>query len=122
MSAAPVANQTLSNLFYNEPDPVEALSENQGSALFLQAMVWKTGGHPDVTHGRLVALACGHYTVTKALHRAKCRRCGEMIRAGYDYDAFRNLGGRDEFSWPHDPLRSLHEQPTGSAEQKRSPI
>lgn len=109
MTAAPVVNQKLADLFARESDPVESITADQSSALLLQAMVWKTGGHPDAKRGRLAALACGHYTVTKALNRAKCPRCGEMIRAGYDYDAFRNRGGRDEFSWPSDPLRPLHE-------------
>ncbi|WP_321967138.1 RING finger protein [Burkholderia cepacia] len=110
---APVVNQSLANLFANESDPVEPLSSNQSTALFRNAMVWKTGSHPDLKHGRLVALACGHYTITKALHRSKCPRCGAMIRAGYDYDAFRNRGALDDFSWPDDPLRPLHENTNG---------
>jgi hypothetical protein len=86
MSAAPVVDQKLASLFAGEPDPFEALAENQSGAL---AWKWKLGAAPGLLkHGRLVVLECGHYTITKAPHRAKCRRCGEMIRAGYDCDAF----------------------------------
>jgi hypothetical protein len=105
--AAPIVDQKLASLFAGEPDPVEALAEDQSLA-----MIWKTGISVEamVKHGRLVLLTCGHFAVTKSLHRSKCRRCGEMIRAGYDYDAFRNLGSGDAFSWPDDPLRLLHEK------------
>lgn len=100
-------NQNLADLLSREPDPIEYLAEDQATA-----MPYKTGLDPDlmVKHGRLVLLACRHFTITKSLRRAKCRRCGEMIRAGYDYDAFRNLGSEDAFSWPSDPLRLLHEK------------
>ncbi|MGF6265219.1 hypothetical protein OKW49_006212 [Paraburkholderia youngii] len=107
MPTAPVVNANLAALLGDEPDPFEALSANQASAL---AWKWKLGTPPDLLKdGRLVALECGHYLVTKARIRAKCRRCGAMIRAGCDYDAFRNLGGAETFSWPGDPLRPLHE-------------
>ena len=125
MSAtAPIVNPELAELLGREPDPTEALSEDQRTAQLCTAMVWKTGNHPDLKRGRLVALACGHYTLTKAIHRARCRRCGEMIRAGYDYDAFRNLGAADTFSWPLDPLRTLHERSDESdtTTRKWSPI
>lgn len=100
-------NRSLAELLAGEPDPVEAVCEDQ-----TLAMAWKVGQNADalLKQGRLALLACGHFTITKALHRAKCRRCGEMIRAGYDYDAFRNLGCEDDFSWPGDPLRLLHEK------------
>ncbi|MCA7889977.1 hypothetical protein LGM58_43165 [Burkholderia contaminans] len=106
-SRAAVVDQKLATLFASEPDPFEALVTDQTAA-----MPWKAGSNADMMmkHGRLVALACGHFAMTKALHRAKCRRCGEMIRAGYDYDAFRNRGASDQFSWPGDPLRPLHER------------
>jgi hypothetical protein len=108
-NSAPIVNEKLAAFLADEPDPTEALAKAQGNALLLTAMVWKAGVHPDLNRGRLVALECGHFTLTKALYRAKCRRCGEMIRSGYDYDAFRNLGVKDGFSWPGDPLRPLHE-------------
>jgi len=103
---APVVDEILAKLFREEPNPFEDLAEDQTAA-----MDWKTGVAAELMlkHGRLVLLTCGHLTVTKALYRARCPRCGEMIRAGYDYDAFRNLGAPDEFSWPGDPLRPLHE-------------
>nr|WP_023842385.1 hypothetical protein [Burkholderia sp. M701]BAO18842.1 hypothetical protein [Burkholderia sp. M701] len=108
MAKAPVVNSYLADLFSKEPDPFEALADDQRSALSWR---WTLGSQPDLLkHGRLVTLKCGHFTVTRSLHRAKCRRCGEMIRAGYDYDSFRNRGGADSFSWPDDPLRTLHER------------
>lgn len=120
-TSAPVVNDVLARLFAGESDPVEKLAVNQGNALLCNAMVWKTGAHPNLRVGRLVALECGHFTITKSVHRAKCSRCGEMIRAGYDYDAFRNLGGADTFSWPDDPLRALHEREEVET-QRFSPI
>ncbi|KWW32409.1 MULTISPECIES: hypothetical protein [Cupriavidus] len=117
-AAAPIVDRFLADLLAGEPDPVELLVEDQ-----THAMAWKMGQCQDamMKHGRLVALSCGHFTMTKALHRAKCRRCGEMIRAGYDYDAFRNRGESDRFSWPSDPLRPLHERDE-AIENKFSPI
>ncbi len=104
---APIVNHSLAELLAREPDPLEAVCEDQ-----THAMAWKVGETGDalLKRGRLALLACGHFAITKALHRAKCRRCGEMIRAGYDYDAFRNLGHEDDFFWPGDPLRPLHEK------------
>lgn len=94
-----------------QPDPFERLAQDQGRAQFLmmsqqgsalQDLFEKTGKRP-------VVLECGHLTLTRAMLRAKCRRCGQMIRTGYDYDAFRNHGVPDDFSWPEDPLRLAHE-------------
>lgn len=107
MSPAPVVNPFLARLFAGEPNPFEALADDQASAKAIWAM--GVAKADPVKHGRLVKLACGHFTVTKALHRARCPRCGEMIRAGYDYDGFRRLGGQDDFSWPGDPFRAVHE-------------
>lgn len=103
---APVVDHLLATLFAGEPNPVEAVACDQTAA-----MPWKAGFNADLMmkRGRLAVLNCGHFALTKALHKVKCRRCGEMIRAGYDYDAFRNLGAPDTFSWPDDPLRALHE-------------
>jgi len=118
-TAAPVVDRKLASLFAGETDPFEAVARDQGLA-----MIWKTGIIVDamVKHGRLVVLTCGHFAVTKSLHRAKCKRCGEMIRAGYDYDAFRNLGATDSFSWPDDPLRPLHESGNDATTNKCSPV
>jgi hypothetical protein len=106
--SAPVVDSQLAAFLAGEPDPVEALVDDQSCS-----MVWKSGMHAEemLKHGRLALLACGHFTITKSLRKAKCRRCGEMIRSGYDYDEYRNLGGEDNFSWPGDPLRQLHEHP-----------
>lgn len=99
------------NLMSKQPDPVERLAADQAQA----QSVWFTGAAGGMTDlflkagKRLVALECGHYAITRALSRAKCRRCGEMIRAGWDYDAFRNHSAPDTFSWANDPLRELHE-------------
>ncbi|MCA8050900.1 hypothetical protein [Burkholderia arboris] len=108
--AAPIVNEKLASLFAREADPVEEFASDQRNAQYAATMSWTLGVHPTLAHGRLVALACGHFTVTKAPHRAKCKRCGEMIRAGYDYDAFRNGGAPDAFSWPSDPFLPLHEK------------
>jgi hypothetical protein len=63
---------------------------------------------------RLVDLECGHKAFTRALKRAKCHRCSEMLRRSIetgeeDHDAFRNRGAPDRMSWPGDPLRKMHE-------------
>lgn len=104
---APIVNPALAALMAGEHDPIEQLAEDQSSA----KGVWAFGvASADLLkHGRVVKLACGHFTLTKALHRARCPRCGEMIRAGYDHDAFRRLGEPDGFSWPGDPFREAHE-------------
>lgn len=103
---APVVDGRLAELFAGEPNPKEELLGDQSLALTIAL-----AGTADIltSHGRLAKLACGHFVITKALNRAGCPRCGEMIRSGYDYDAFRNRGGFDVFSWPGDPLRILHE-------------
>jgi hypothetical protein len=101
---APIVDQTLSDMFSKEPNPMEIFTEDQSHATFLNMT-----SHQDISKGRLVSLACGHYIITKALHKARCPRCGEMIRSGYDYDAFRNLGQVDDFDWPDDPLKTIHE-------------
>lgn len=94
-----------------QPDPFERLAQDQGRALFLMTFGQATAA-ADLflkTGKRPVVLECGHLTLTRALMRAKCRRCGQMIRTGYDYDAFRNHGAPDDFSWPEDPFRLAHE-------------
>jgi hypothetical protein len=40
---------------------------------------------------RIVKLECGHFTITRNVKKAGCKRCHRMIVEGYDYDAFRNL-------------------------------
>ncbi|MFK4706115.1 hypothetical protein ABIC83_002954 [Roseateles asaccharophilus] len=92
-------------------DPMEALSANQAKA----KSAWVTGALLSqdadwlIARGRLAHLMCGHYVLTRALYKAACPRCGEMIRSGWDYEGFRRAGSRDTFSWPDDPLRQLHE-------------
>lgn len=105
--SAPIVNPMLAELMANERNPVEEFAADQASA----KGVWSVGvAHADLLkHGRVVKLACGHYTLTKAIHKAACPRCGEMIRAGYGHDVFRRLGSPDEFSWPDDPFREIHE-------------
>ncbi|CAI10408.1 hypothetical protein p1B214 (plasmid) [Aromatoleum aromaticum EbN1] len=119
MKRAPIVNPVLAKLMANERDPVEALAGDQVSA----KGIWAVGlAQTDLLrHGRVVKLACGHYTLTKATHRSGCPRCGEMIRAGYDHDAFRRQGAPDEFSWPDDPFRAVHEPPKAEF-QRRSVI
>lgn len=115
---APLVDKVLAGLLANEPNPLEDLAVDQASA----KGVWGIGiAQADLLkQGRVVRLACGHYTVSKGLYKARCPRCGEMIRAGYDYDAFRRLGRPDEFSWPDDPFRTAHEK--GDCIPRWSPI
>jgi hypothetical protein len=102
---APLVDPVLAEAFRGMPDPREPLRADQGMALFYTTLAnAKQAG----TKGRLAHLLCGHFVITKAIRSAKCPRCGEMIRAGYDYEAFRNGGGFDEFSWPDDPLGYIH--------------
>lgn len=97
-------------LLRGQPNPIEDLAADQrqvhGGWL---SSVSSMADHFLKTGQRLAALQCGHYTVTRALRRAACPRCGAMIRSGYDYDGYRRLGQPDEFSWPDDPLAALHE-------------
>lgn len=104
---APIINRSLADLFKGRPNPVELLAANQGAALMLYT---EQTAHQLTSKGRPVVLECGHLTITKALKRASCARCGEMIRSGWDYDLFRNNGEADDFSWPDDPLRQAHER------------
>lgn len=106
-----MVNESLAKLLKDEPDPMELLAADQS----LAKMVWITGTSKQLTsRGRLVQLECGHFVVTRALHKAACPRCGEMIRSGWDHDGFRRLKGDDTFSWPDDPLRILHEKEQGA--------
>ena len=99
-------------LLSRQPDPVEKLASEQQqlkthSGWF--AEITKRSEHFLKTGKRFVALECGHFVLTRSLHRAACPRCGEMIRSGYDHDGFRRLGMPDEFHWPNDPLSELNE-------------
>lgn len=87
--SAPIVNPMLAELMANERNPVEEFAADQASA----KGVWSVGvAHADLLkHGRVVKLAYAHYTLTKAIHKAACPRCGEMIRAGYGHDVFRRL-------------------------------
>lgn len=67
----------------------------------------------DMLH-RVVELACGHRTVTKAISRCRCARCEEMLRRSVadgseDYESFRRGGKLDHMEWKQDPHRSLNE-------------
>lgn len=104
-NCAPVVDAVLAEAFQGAPDPVESLREDQGMAIFYTTIASTEG---CAQKGRLVHLLCGHFVFTKATRRAKCPRCGEMIRAGYDYAAFRNGEAFDDFSWPDDPLGGIH--------------
>lgn len=107
---AVIIDDVLAKLFVDLPNPIEKLSHDQKMAFFLDAV---SGAYKTRRSGRLVKLECRHYKVTKATKRTGCPRCGAMIRAGYDHDAFRNLGHRDTFDWPKDPLLNLHEPSCG---------
>lgn len=108
MKPAPVVDPFLARLFAQERNPIEVVVDDQASAkgVFVVGIA-----HADLLKaGRVVKLACGHFTLTKALRKAGCPRCGEMVRAGYDHDGFRRLGEPDTFSWPDDPFRAVHER------------
>jgi len=112
-SKAPLMpDNALRDLLCKQPNPVEKLASEQ------QQLKTHSGWFADIatqseqflkTGKRIVPLECGHYVLSKALHRAPCSRCGEMIRTGYDYDGFRRLGMPDDFHWPDDPLITLNE-------------
>lgn len=105
-------DDALRDLLRNQPNPVEKLASEQQqlkthSGWF--AEITKRTEHFLKTGKRIVALECGHYVLSRSLHSAACKRCGEMIRSGYDHDGFRRLGMPDEFHWPNDPLVELNE-------------
>ena len=104
---APVVDARLAAVLAHEHDPVEVLED--ALAFAFEHAVHTATVEELLERGRLVSLGCGHFKLTKALNRAACARCGEMIRSGWDYDGFRRLGAPDTFSWPGDPLRSIHE-------------
>jgi hypothetical protein len=100
----------LRELLANEPDPIEKLAADQHRAVSEWVVrITSAADHFLKTGQRIAVLECGHFVLTRALRSAKCRRCGEMIRSGYDHDGFRRLGMPDEFSWPEDPLAILNE-------------
>ena len=109
MSAAPIVDHLLSKYLEAAPNPMEPLREDQGLAIFFYTISCTKERRPK----RLAQLLCGHFVYTKATRRSACPRCGEMIRAGYDYDGFRNHEMTDEFLWPGDPLGEIHNR--GSA-------
>jgi hypothetical protein len=109
---APVVDAKLARFFACHPNPLKLFHEHQPSARFLSSLDRMVLVQLSTGQGRLVRLACGHFTVTKVFREAPCPRCGEMIRAGYAYTTFHEKLTPDEFSWPGDPLLSLHEQGT----------
>ncbi len=105
-----MTDDVLRELLRKQPDPVENLAPDQrqvfsGWLVHIEAL----SARFLATGKRIVVLDCGHFVLTKALHRAGCPRCGEMIRSGYDHDGFRRLGMPDQFAWPDDPLGALNE-------------
>ena len=105
-------DETLREILSRQPNPVEALASREEqmkihSGWFADIATQAT--HFLTTGTRITVLKCGHFVLSKALHRAACPRCGEMIRSGYDYQGFRKLGMPDEFNWPGDPLRELNQ-------------
>ena len=110
MAHASIQDGRLAASFKDLPNPIEKLLDDQGLALFTWITSAPTKARDEPLRGRLVQLACGHFVVTKAIKKCGCARCGEMIRSGWDYDGFRNLGMRDEFVWADDPFAILHGQ------------
>lgn len=111
---APIVDDVLADIMATQPDPIEKIVPACPIAL----------GH-NVRAGRLanptriVRLACGHFALTRLKRACACRRCGAMIRAGYDYDAFRRLHARDEFDWPKDRLREYNQLRQGNGRWSR---
>lgn len=104
---APVVDSVLAEILANRPNPLENLMADQGLPLFINAL--SNADKNIIEVGRIARLECGHFVMTKAVVSARCPRCGEMIRAGYDYEGFRRQHQFDEFHWPDDPLRKLNE-------------
>ncbi|MBV7542046.1 hypothetical protein [Acidovorax sp. sic0104] len=105
-------DSVLSDLLRNQRNPIErlvSLEEQSKTHNGWFASLPQRTAHFLATGKRIVRLECRHYVLTRSLFRAACPRCGEMIRAGYDYDAFRRLGAQDEFRWAEDPLWELNE-------------
>ncbi|MBU2749893.1 hypothetical protein HER14_02635 [Acidithiobacillus thiooxidans] len=86
---------------------------DQGLPFFLQVI--SRADNDFTENGRIARLECGHFVITKGVTAARCARCGEMIRSGYDYEGFRQQLKPDEFNWPDDPLRELNQ---GGAERQ----
>lgn len=61
---------------------------------------------------RFVSLSCRHYAVTANLREMTCPRCLEMIRHGFDYEAWitRRDIARDDLVWEADPARQRNEE------------
>lgn len=103
-----MSDAILRELLRNAPNPVEkfAPEQSQAHSSWLNALSQRRFIE---TGQRIVKLECGHHVLSRSLYRAACKRCGEMIRSGYDHDGFRRLGEKDEFHWPEDPLGALNE-------------
>ncbi len=107
--AAPLVDYVLAETLSSRPDPVERLMKDQGLPFFLNAI---SDIKPKFDQ-RVVRLECGHFVFSRARNRTTCCRCGEMIRSGYDYVAFRAGEKEDDFHWPDDPLRNLNDNERG---------
>ncbi len=103
-----MSDAILRELLRNAPNPVKKLAPEQLQAQG-QWLAALSRQRFIETGERIVKLECGHYVLSRSLHKAACKRCGEMIRSGYDHDGFRRLGVKDEFHWPEDPLRAINE-------------
>lgn len=108
VDGAPVVDETLARLFRDHPNPRERIRADQGMAIFLGIMTGLSTKLLAKRSGHLAQLECGHYKVTHAINSTGCPRCGAMIRAGYDYDRFRNIDHHDTFVWPTDPLKCVN--------------
>ena len=107
-----MADSVLVELMRGHPNPIERLAGPEAQLKTYSG--WFAGISERTarflrTGHRIAVLECGHYVLTRSLHRATCQRCGEMIRSGYDHDGFRKLAMPDEFKWAGDPLRELNE-------------
>lgn len=122
-------DETLRDLLRHAANPVERLACQQQQLQIYSgrfADIKSQSDHFLKTGKRIVALECGHFVLTRALHRAACPRCGEMIRSGYDYESFRRKASPDEFNWPADPLMEINEGASqasnGAGEHREDPL
>ncbi len=104
LKPAPIIDPVLANILKNCKNPIKKLSADQSMTFFLTAI-----SDEKQTLNRLVRLECGHFIQTRAVQRSRCPRCGEMIRAGYDYEGFSMGQHTDDFHWPDDPCFNLNE-------------
>ncbi len=100
-----------------KPDLVEVCLTNMAFERIVETDVLAMIENPHldiIKDGRVVDLACGHKLLTRAMNRARCPRCREMLRRSLldgseDYDSFRKGLVPDRMEWEGDTMRIFHE-------------